>query len=182
MSACAVGRSDLAVAVRAVGLGLDLARACCDLVGRVAAAPVAAVVAVQPVAADFVPGDQLDLVGRVSAVPAVHAAAAVVAVQPVAVDFVPGDRFDLVGRAFAGPAVHAVAVVVQPVAVDSVPGDRFDLVGRAVLCLGLAAYFVLVVAARIVDPAAFALCFYLAGLVAVRKSERRHQKRAAKPR
>ena len=135
-----------AVAARAVALGFDLAAACRDLVGCVAAVHAAAVVAVRPVAVDLVPAACLDLVVRAFA--AVHAAA-VLAVRIVA-DFVP-----------------AVALLA------GVPGfdlaAYFDLVGRAVLCFGLAACFVLVVAVPTVDPAAFALYFCLADLIAVRK-------------
>ena len=144
----------------AVALDFDLAAACCDLVGRVAAVVAAVVVAGQPVAVDFVPAVCLDLVACVFAVAAVPAAVVVVAGWPVVVDFVP-----------------AVALLAAVRGFD--PAAYFDLVGRVVLCFGLADCFVLVVAVRTVDPAAFVLCCYLAGLLAARKSERRHQERAA---
>jgi hypothetical protein len=142
----------LAVAGLAVALDFELVAAGRDLLGCVAAVPVAAVVRL--VAVDFVPVVCLDLV--VCAV-----AGAAVAARPVAVGFVP-----------------AVAILA------AVPGSGlvayFDLVGRAGLCLGLAACFALVAAARTVDPSAVALYLCLSDLVAVRKSVRLHQERTVK--
>lgn len=135
---------------RAVALGFDLAAACCDLVGLVAAAHVAAAVAV-----DFVLAACLYLVVR-------SFAAAVVALRPVVVDFVPG-----VALLVVGPRRDLAAYS--------------DPVGCALLCLDLAACSVLVVAVWIVDPAAFALCSYLAVLFAERKSGHRHREPATKP-
>jgi len=131
-------------------------------------------------------GAGCDLVAGVAAVLAVVA-------QPAPVDFFPAACFDLVESAFVA-AVRAAAVVVERPAVDGfVPAVAilsavagfdlvvyFDLDRRAGLCLGLAACFALVAAARTVDSVAVALCLYLDDLVAVRKLTRMHQKRTVK--
>lgn len=144
----------LAVAGLAVALDFELVAAGCDLLGCVAAVPVAVAAVVRLVAVDFVPVVCLDLV--VCAV-----AGAVVAVWPVVVGFVP-------------------AVAILAAAPGSGPVAYFDLVGRAGLCLGLAACFALIAAARTVDPSAVALYLCLSDLVAVRKSVRLHQERTVK--
>lgn len=155
--------------MRVVGLGLDLSVVYCDLAAVAAAA--------RPVPGDFVPVACLDLVVRVFVV----VAAPVAAVRPVAV----AAYLDLAARVARAVVVAGRSVVV----VDFVPAVElpavvpgfgpavyFDLVVRAVLCFGLAACFVRVFAARAVDNrAAFPFYFCLAGLVAVRRSERRYR-------
>ena len=90
-----------------------------------------------------------------------RAAAVVVAARPAVVGFVP-----------------AVAILSAVAGFDLVV--YFDLDRRAGLCLGFAACFALVAAARTVDSVAVALCLYLDDLVAVRKLTRMHQKRTVK--
>ena len=169
-----------ALVARVVALGFDRSAACCGPVLPVAA--VAVVAAGQLLAGELVPVVYFDLVVRVFAV-VVAAPASPPVARPVAVvDFGPAALAVVVvvvvvvaGQLVAGDFVPAVVLLVV------VPGFGlavyFDLVGRAVL----AACFVPVVVARTVDPAAFALYFCLAGLVAERKSERRYRERTTKP-
>jgi hypothetical protein len=143
----------LAVAGLVVALDFELVAACCDLLERVVAVPVAVAV-VRPLAVDLAVAACLDLVARAVAV-------AVVAVRLVAVDFDPA-----VALLVAYPGFGLAAY--------------FDLVGAAALCFGLAACPALVAVARTVDPAAVALYLYLDGLVAARKSVRMQQERTVK--